>query len=111
MCLKTIQSLEYRLAAGDTSVCFYEMMQETYNLIGEKHSINKCAIRLKDNLSYDFIVTGICQLINEGHGINKAIRIMDGCSNRLYEKLTYEQKLLIKLTKTNYTIKKQQLNL
>lgn len=109
MSLELIQSYEDRLIAKNPKVCFYEMMQETYNLIGERHGINKGSIHLKNNFSIDFIVSGIIRLINEGHGINQSIRIMNGCSNRLYEKLTNSQKELIKLTKVNYTIKKQRL--
>lgn len=100
MRLELIQSYEDRLIANDPSVCFYEMMQETYNLIGERTGI----LRKEKENPFDHMIRLIVDSVNIGLTITEACRVNGSTHQTFLNKANARQRALVKEARYNYMV-------
>lgn len=89
-----IQSYEDRLIAKDRTVCFYEMMQETYNFLKKDESLFKD--HKQSGLKLQSSVDLICGFIQQGYNVKIAFKLANKNYDYYFSKLTLTQKQQIK---------------
>lgn len=98
--LEYIKQLEIELIKGNKSVSFYEMMNATYKLIGERQGI----LRKEHKDEYHEIVTSIVKSIYDGMTIGEACRFNKQSHSYLISKLSDKQYKRIKVARYDYMI-------
>lgn len=89
---------------GSNSKVFAEMMNNTRYYLGEKMPQDYLNSRNTEyNMELNNQVFKVCDLIIRGFGIEKAIYEVAKCPKKFRAKLSDEQLILIKNTKSNWT--------